>query len=167
MDVVAPGEAIASTVNSGGSSAYGYLNGTSMATPFVAGLASLVWSYRPQLSRLQVRDIIFDTVDVLAQYADRVVTGGRINAYAAIQEAALRTAETPDPFVFDAITGAFPNVLYTSNIVTISGLGSEVDVFVEYGQYRINGGVRSGAGQTGAIDNGDTLQLALTATQML
>lgn len=167
VDVVAPGEAIASTVNSGWSSAYGYLNGTSMATPFVAGLASLVWSYRPQLDRLQIRDIIFGTVDVLAQYSDKVATSGRINALAAIEYAALLTADMPDAFAFDTLTGAFPNVLYTSNIATISWLGNDVTVFVNYGQYRINGWVRSGAGQTGTISNGDTLQLALTATQML
>ena len=167
VDVVAPGEAIASTVNSGWSSAYGYLNGTSMATPYVAGLASLVWSYRPQLDRLQIRDIIFGTVDVLAQYSDKVATSGRINALAAIQYAALLTADMPDAFVFDTVTWAFPNVLYTSNIVTISWLWNDVTVSVDYGQYRINAWSRSGAGQTGTISNGDTLQLALTATQML
>jgi len=91
-----------------------------MATPFVAGLASLVWSYRPQLDRLQIRDIIFGTVDVLAQYSDKVATSGRINALAAIEYAALLTADMPDAFAFDTLTGAFPNVLYTSNIATIS-----------------------------------------------
>lgn len=93
-----------------------------MATPFVAGLASLIWTYRPQLDRLQVRDIILGTVDVFPQYADKVGTSGRINAYAAIQYAALLTSESPNAFTFDTITGAFPNVLYTSNIATISGL---------------------------------------------
>lgn len=120
IDVVAPGEAIASTVNSGGSSVYGYLNGTSMATPFVVGLASLVWSFRPQLDRLQIKDIILDTVDVFVEYVDKVATSGRINALAALEYAALLTADMPDAFMFDTITGAFPNVLYTSNIVTIS-----------------------------------------------
>lgn len=63
-----------------------------MATPFVVGLASLLWTYRPQLDRLQIRDIIFNTVDVFAEYADKVATSGRINAYAAIQYAATLTA---------------------------------------------------------------------------
>ena len=58
-----------------------------MATPFVAGLASLIWTYRPQLDRLQVRDIIFNTVDVFPEYATKVGTSGRINALAAIQYA--------------------------------------------------------------------------------
>lgn len=167
VDVVAPGESIVSSVNNSWASAYSYLNGTSMATPFVAGLASLIWSYRPQLDRLQVRDIIFGTVDVFPQYATKVATSWRINAYSAIQYAALLTADTPDSFAFTTKTGAFPNVSYTSNIVTISWLGSSVSVSVDYGQYRINGWARSGAGQTWTIQNGDTLQLALTATQML
>lgn len=158
VDVVAPGEAIASTVNSGWSSAYGYLNGTSMATPFVAWLASLLWSYRPQLDRLQIRDIIFGTVDVLAQYSDKVATSWRINALAAIQYAATLAAWTVDPFSFDMLTWVLPLTSYESNIVTISGISTWVTVTVDYGwEYRVNGGAWTSA--TGTISSGDTLQV--------
>ena len=50
---------------------------------------------------------------------------------------------TPDVFAFDAITGAWPNTLYTSNIVTISDIDEGVDVYVTNGLYSINGGLWS------------------------
>ena len=55
IDVVAPGSWIYSTLNN---NQYGYKNGTSMATPMVAGLAALLLSRKPSLTNVQVRDLI-------------------------------------------------------------------------------------------------------------
>jgi len=64
---------------------YGYLAGTSMAAPHVAGLAALILSLNQALVPSQVRDIIQQTAD------DKGATGrddyygyGRINAYKAL-----------------------------------------------------------------------------------
>ena len=53
-DIAAPGENIYSTVING----YDYYDGTSMATPFVSGLAALLWSVAPGLTNAQVQQTI-------------------------------------------------------------------------------------------------------------
>ena len=55
IDVIAPGSWIYSTLNN---NQYGYKNGTSMATPMVAGLAALLLSRKPSLTNVQVRNLI-------------------------------------------------------------------------------------------------------------
>ena len=52
VDVAAPGVGVYSTLRSGG---YGPMNGTSMASPHVAGLAALLFSLDPRLTNAQVR----------------------------------------------------------------------------------------------------------------
>ena len=52
VEVSAPGSAIYSTWHNGG---YNTINGTSMATPHVAGLAAKIWSQNPTWTNIQVR----------------------------------------------------------------------------------------------------------------
>lgn len=100
VDVFAPGVNINSTVPG---SKYEKLNGTSMASPVVAGLAALIRSYYPKLSAVQVKDIIMKSVVKVNQsveikdedgpsktvpFADLCVSGGIVNAYDALKLAA-------------------------------------------------------------------------------
>ncbi|MFA6256104.1 MAG: S8 family serine peptidase, partial [Candidatus Absconditabacterales bacterium] len=78
IHVGAPGENIYSTVLANG---YDYSNGTSMATPHVAGLASLVWSYRPDLNYSDIKNAIIQGGDSLVSLSGKTVSGKRINAY--------------------------------------------------------------------------------------
>jgi fibronectin type 3 domain-containing protein len=76
---------------------YGYLSGTSMATPFVAGLAGLIWSTGYGTSNTSVRSRIESTADAITgtgtywQY-------GRINASKAV------TVDTTPPAQVQGLT---------------------------------------------------------------
>lgn len=91
VDLAAPGVDIWSTVPEGG---YASFNGTSMATPHVAGAAALVWGQNPGMAPFEqtpdpeassIKDLILSTVDVLPGLAGKMVTGGRLNLGNAIE----------------------------------------------------------------------------------
>lgn len=82
VDVAAPGENILSTVPS---NQYAKMTGTSQATAFVSGLAALLRSKSPTLKAITLRDIIRSSVDRIPALKDKVLTGGKINALAALQ----------------------------------------------------------------------------------
>lgn len=63
---------------------YQFLLGTSMATPYVTGLAGLLLSGNPNLTVSQLRNAILSTADRKASLNGKVSTGGRINARAAL-----------------------------------------------------------------------------------
>lgn len=72
------------TVENQGNKDYEYYNGTSMATPHVSGVATLVWSYHPQCTAKQVRAALKATADDLGTAGRDDKTGyGMINAVAA------------------------------------------------------------------------------------
>ncbi len=75
---------------------YGYKSGTSMATPVVAGVAGLVWSASPGLSYADVRQIIMASVDPLPDLAGKLISGGRVNAEAAVLAAVGLPLPVPD-----------------------------------------------------------------------
>ncbi len=81
VDLAAPGKAIWSTVPGG----YARFDGTSMASPHVAGAAALIWSKYPGLSSTQVRERLFANVDQVAGFAGVVATNGRLNLFKAMQ----------------------------------------------------------------------------------
>lgn len=62
VEIAAPGVSIHSTVPGG---QYAYYNGTSMASPHVAGAAALVWGAKPQLTNVQLRNLLNNTATYL------------------------------------------------------------------------------------------------------
>ncbi len=63
---------------------YEYYNGTSMATPHVAGVATLVWSYHPQCTAAQIRAALNATAeDIDAAGRDNRTGYGLVDAEAA------------------------------------------------------------------------------------
>ena len=76
VDIAAPGFSILSTILNGG---YGYKNGTSMAAPHVAGAAALLKVYRPDLTSLEIKEIILSGVDKQPGLSGRILSEGTLN----------------------------------------------------------------------------------------
>ena len=97
VDVFAPGVKIYATIPDG---KYKYEQGTSMASPNVAGVAAMIRSYYPNLKASQVKQIImqsgtpinFDVEigddQVLMPFSETCVSGKIVNAYNAMKMAA-------------------------------------------------------------------------------
>ncbi len=98
VDVAAPGVFVYATLRN---NSYGWLSGTSMASPHVAGLAALILSLNPQLTNAQVRQIIEENADDLGAAGwDPYFGHGRINgrkALAAVSPAQPGPTPTPHP----------------------------------------------------------------------
>jgi len=84
---------------------YGYLNGTSVAVPFVSGLAALLWSSFPEMTHRQIKDLILSGVDHKPAFTGKLNTGGRISAFNSLLIGMARSdqprepnTETPDDF---------------------------------------------------------------------
>ena len=85
VDLAAPGNSVLSTcINS----AYCKKSGTSMATPYVAGVAALAWSANPSLTADQIDSILRrSALDLGAPGRDDVFGQGRVDAYGAVTRA--------------------------------------------------------------------------------
>lgn len=83
VDLGAPGVEIFSCTSESDNS-YDSWPGTSMATPHVAGVLALMRSLQPDWSYLQIREKLFAAVDPLPSLDGKVSTGGRLNAFKAI-----------------------------------------------------------------------------------
>ncbi len=114
VDVFAPGVKIYSTVPGGNT--YQNLQGTSMASPVVAGLAAFIMSYYPTLSATQVKTIIEKSSskpgttvrnpgnDEMVDLSELSISGGIINAYEAVKLAAVTKGEKKAAMVKPATT---------------------------------------------------------------
>jgi subtilisin family serine protease len=103
VDVFAPGRKIYSTIPGGNT--YGNADGTSMASPVVAGLAALILEYFPTLTAEQVKYVIEKSAvnpeikvkkpgsDETVELSELCRTGGIVNAYEAVKLASTLKGE--------------------------------------------------------------------------
>jgi subtilisin family serine protease len=127
----APGVDVWSTfpTNSG---SYAFDSGTSMATPHVAGAATLLWGYSPGSTYLDIKNAIMNGVDTIASLNGKTVTGGRLDVFKSLQLLGL-TVTNVDPS--GNIAGSVSNLQvtfsqavqvasFTPDQVTLTGPGS-------------------------------------------
>jgi cell wall-associated protease len=103
VDVFAPGVKIYSCIPGGNT--YGFQQGTSMASPVVAGIAALLRSYYPQLTAEQIKLCIESSAIKIEEKVKKPGTeeeenftslcksGGIVNAYEAVKIAAITKSE--------------------------------------------------------------------------
>ncbi len=161
VDIVAPGEGIATTYLDG---QYVYYTGTSFSSPMAAGLAALIYSINPDFSPSEVENFIFNTaVDLGAAGDDEMHGHGRIDAGAAVL-AALDYSSVPNtPPVANAIIS--PESGYAPLIVSFDGSTSTDDVEIasyiwDFG----DGDTGSGIETTHTYTNTGTFTATLTVT---
>ncbi|MDO7743208.1 MAG: S8 family serine peptidase, partial [Pedobacter sp.] len=91
VDVFAPGENIYSTWYP---NSYSYQSGTSMAAPIVSGIAAVLRAYYPDLSAVQTKKLILQSVQKIqhsvivngerVNFSDLCLSGGIVNLYNAL-----------------------------------------------------------------------------------
>ncbi len=156
VDLAAPGVSIYSCTATSNSS-YSSFNGTSMASPHVAGVAALLLSQFPAATIQELRSRLLSTTVPMASLAGKMVTGGRVNAQAALAvsangqlelQAAASAATLPlatstpifvsvsdlYPVTNATVTGSFPG----QSSVTFRDNGSSPDVTAGDGIYSAN-----------------------------
>jgi subtilisin family serine protease len=79
VDVVAPGTSVLSAAPGPQMNFEIEMTGTSMAAPFVAGVASGILSRNPELTPAQVKQILLETVDKKDWLEGKVATSGIVN----------------------------------------------------------------------------------------
>jgi len=127
IDLGAPGTSIYSTVPGNG---YGYLTGTSMASPHVAGAVALLFAaaspdliqaYKadPGTVALEIKQAILDGVDILPSLDGATVSGGRLNVYNSIQ-------------LLDSGPPPAPHVVSMSPITNGANVPADADISVTF-----------------------------------
>jgi subtilisin family serine protease len=79
VDIGAPGSGVFSTLPNSAGNAYGSYNGTSMATPHVAGACALYASTHPGSSAATIKAAILNSATATSSLSGKCVTGGRLN----------------------------------------------------------------------------------------
>ena len=128
VDLGAPG---VSTLSTTPNNSYGTFSGTSMATPHVAGTIALLAGLNPGWSYSQLINRVLTTVDPIPAMLGKTMSGGRLNAAAAL---APIVADSPGSGIDLRITGATANG-FTMLTVTYEIVGAAIGPF-EIGFYR-------------------------------
>ncbi len=106
VHVAAPGVNIYSTTKNG----YESWSGTSMATPHVSGIAVLLYSEFPEMTNIEVRNRIIETVKLTPGLRRKASSRGVANAYLALMN--IKTPEDvndPEKWAFKSVDVSTPH----------------------------------------------------------
>ncbi len=151
--------AAVSTVSNSNGSGYEYYDGTSMASPHVAGVAAIVWSAKPTATNTDVRNALNSTAEDLGSAGRDTSFGyGLIRAFAAADALVNGGGTEPPPATApSSLTGSKTrkgqNYTYGINW---SGGGSTIDI------YRGTSKIRSAISNSGTYS--ETLKNVTSAT---
>jgi len=135
VDLGAPGVGILSTTPG---NTYGTFDGTSMATPHVAGAAALIKDKFPGATLYGIKALLMNSVDPAAALNGRTVTGGRLNIGTALK------CDNKPKVVLSAPANGF--VVGVGDVIPIKVLGA-------------NCAVPAGSGNVTATVNGTSVPL--------
>lgn len=103
-------------ITDGADEQYGFKSGSSMAAPYVAGLAGLLWGFQPGLTATQIKDALLATGDPLPTLATTTVSGRRVNAFNALNRFVPVAPVTSSPLngaSFDPATTSLPYITFS------------------------------------------------------
>lgn len=160
IDIAAPGANINSTVPT---NAYDIYDGTSMATPLVAGLAGLIYSINPNLTPTQVQNCIQSTAaNINSSNANYIgqLGAGRIDA-AAATACALATVTPYDASIIsvNSPSGAACQLTFTPQI-TLKNTGQTTLTSVTIG-WQVDGGTVTNYNWTGSLASQASVNVTL------
>jgi len=145
VDIAAPGVSILSTTLE---NTYSYMSGTSMATPYVSGVAALAWSTYTDATVAQVKNAIISGAETSSALSGKVVAGGIVNAYNTLKSLASTAVAKP---VIAALSPSTASVMARASItLTAAGITDTAGTVRSVDFYRDSNG-------NGQYDADDTL----------
>ena len=135
VDLAAPGVGIRSTYPP---TSYADGDGTSMASPHVAGAAALVLSHRPTLTPVELKNVLMNAATPLPGLSGKVWTGGMLNVHSGLTASTAAPPvpvappppplPSPPPAPADTTAPTDPAVASTSHVTGLSSIDATVDV---------------------------------------
>lgn len=125
VDLGAPGSDILSTVPGGGYASY---SGTSMATPHVTGAAALAWSVNPELSAIEMKELLMSSGDDNAALSGKTASGKRLNVKNALDDADPTPGFTLKPTPSSSTIVAGETATYSFDVGSIAEWDGEVNL---------------------------------------
>lgn len=154
VDIAAPGRNVHSTIPG---NRYATYSGTSMATPHVAGAAALALSVNPELTTSELKALLMNTGDDNAATQGRTVSGKRLNAKNALDNA------NPTPGFLLKVTPSVQTIVagdtatYTFEVDSIADWDGVVSLAV-------TGNIPDASLSTQTVSPGTTFQLSVPTT---